>query len=822
MRLVLMQLMPCLVLIGLCAAASAQQASITVHPEQVIVKQLSRYMTGACLEDVNHEVYGGIYSQMIFGESFQEPPLTRLAGFKGYGGSWGVKDGVLTASGDQGPKLVSDRPEFGDGEIAVSVLTQSKSGNAGIVVKLRNPGNGADSFEGYEIALDSARQMLVLGRHRMNWEPISETPCKITPGQWMRLAAKMSGDQLEVLVDGKSIVTYREDGLKTAGTFGLRVWQQEASYKDLQVTTDGKAADVAFQAAGDVSGSVSGMWEVSRTGTAKGKADVDTTEAWVGRQSQRIEFTDGQGQIGISNMGLNRWGMSYVKGKPYEGVLRVRVSKPTTFFVAMESAEGSKLYAEKSLVANPSGWQKISFSLTPNATDPKARFSINLKEPGAMSVGYCFLQPGTWGRYKGLPVRKDVVDGLVEQGVTVLRYGGSMVNTDEYRWKKMIGPRDARPPYAGFWHPDTTNGWGIIDFIATCDAAGFLGIPAINMGESPQDMADFIEYVNGPATSTWGKKRAEDGHPKPFGLKYLEMGNEERVNEEYWQKFKPLAEAIWAKDPDIILVVGDFIYRWPIVDPYKTDSNPNVNSLDAHKKILDLATQNKREVWFDIHVSTDDPRHLGDYIGPRTLTESLRKIAPDAKFKVVVFELNAGNHGVKRMLASAKVVGEFMKESDDLPIVTSANCLQPDGQNDNGWNQGLLFLNPAKVWAQPPYYLTQLMSRNYLPQVVASDTQSTNDALSATATKSKDGKILQVQVVNVSDQIVPTRLDLNGFTPSARVASVAEVSGGFEDANTAENPDRVVPKNVKWQHELSGGRTTYTFPAHSFTILRFE
>lgn len=779
-------------------------------------------MTGACLEDVNHEVYGGIYSQMIYGESFQEPPLARFGGFKSYGGAWSVNDGVLTASGDQGPKLVSDRPEFADGEIGVSVLTPKSAGNAGIIVKVKDSSDGADSFYGYEISLDTDRQVVVLGRHRMNWEPIQEASCRIVAGEWTQLVAKLSGDKLEVIVNGNVVLTHRDDGLRDSGTFGLRVWQQTASYRDLWVRVGNETTSIPLAPAAGEIGQVSGMWTALVKGTASGEASIDPEKPWVGSQSQRLAFTSGHGEVGISNTGLNHWGMSYVKGKSYEGWLRVKADKPTRFYVAMESADGSKVYAESELLAHPDGWQKIDFELTPNQTDHNGRFAIKFKDPGAMSVGYCFLQPGTWGRYKDLPVRKDVVDALVKQGNTVLRYGGSMINTEEYRWKKMIGPRDARPTYKGFWHQYSSNGWGIIDFLATCEAAGFLGIPAVNMDETPQDIADFIEYVNGPADSTWGKKRAEDGHPKPFKLKFLEMGNEEAINETYWQKFKPLAEAIWAKDFDITLVVGDFIYRWPIVDPYKTDSNPLIRTLSEHKKILDLATEHNREVWFDIHVSTDHPSELGDSVGPSTLTQALRKLCPDAKFKVAVFELNANNHGVKRMLASAKLLGEYQRMSDDVPIVTSANCLQPDGQNDNGWNQGLLFLNPSKVWAQPPYYLTQMLANNYLPQVVATDVQSPDDALSATATRSEDGRILQLQVVNVSDKAETAALDLGSYRPTGPKAAVTELSGGFEDVNTAEQPTQVAPKKLQWIHMASDGRREYVFPAYSFTIIRFQ
>ena len=127
------------------------------------------------------------------------------------------------------------------------------------------------------------------------------------------------------------------------------------------------------------------------------------------------------------------------------------------------------------------------------------------------------------------------------------------------------------------------------------------------MGETPEDMADFVEYANGPATSEWGGRRARDGHPEPYRLRYLQLGNEEAVDEDYWQRFKPLAEAIWRQDPNVTLVVGDFAYGRPIRDPYNFEGSPAHQEPAAHQKILDLAVQHDREVWFDVHIGTDQP-----------------------------------------------------------------------------------------------------------------------------------------------------------------------------------------------------------------------
>ena len=105
-----------------------------------------------------------------------------------------------------------------------------------------------------------------------------------------------------------------------------------------------------------------------------------------------------------------------------------------------------------------------------------------------------------------------------------------------------------------------------------------------------------------------GDQRAADGHAKPYNLKYIELGNEEPVDEVYARKFAASAQAIWAKDPKIIPVVGDFAYGHAIVDPMEFDGAASrITSLAGHRTILQLAKSSDHEVWFDVHVWTADP-----------------------------------------------------------------------------------------------------------------------------------------------------------------------------------------------------------------------
>src|SRR5579871_5881860 len=143
-------------LVSAVGPLSAQE--IRVDARQVLGK-VSRHLTGACIEDVNHEIYGGLYSQMIFGESFQEPPpAPTITSFTRYDGRWLVNDGVLHIQAADGPKLLSTHPTFKDGAVGVELkFDERKAGNGGLIVRVDKPKNGADRFIGYEVSLDPAR-----------------------------------------------------------------------------------------------------------------------------------------------------------------------------------------------------------------------------------------------------------------------------------------------------------------------------------------------------------------------------------------------------------------------------------------------------------------------------------------------------------------------------------------------------------------------------------------------------------------------------------------------------------------------------------------
>jgi alpha-L-arabinofuranosidase len=804
------------------AHALADEASIKVYPEEIISRP-NRLGTGVCIEDVNHEIYGGIYSQMIFGESFQEPYQTPpSATFTPYQGNWTLQNGELSVGGQSEAKLISNHPAFSTGEFGVEVFLPGQSGGvAGLVFNVNNPRKGADNFIGYEVSLRSDPENVVLGRHRNNWEPIQTISHAVPRDRWIPLVVTVQDTKIDVSVDGKMVATYEDkDHPLQAGAVGLRTFFRNCRFRNLWVKSGDARQELSF---GDIPETecASSMWTPFRTGSAKSEYGFETQKAFTGHQSQRMTFTAGEGSAGLVNRGLNHWGMNFVEGRPYEGYLWVRAESPAELTVTLRNGDGKTVHASQSLQVAAGDWQRLDFTLTPKGNDRSGSFGVLLTKPGSVVLGHAFLQPGDWGRFKGLPVRRDVVEGLIDEGITVMRYGGSMVNHPEYRWKKMIGPRDRRPPYCGTWYPYSSNGWGIVDFIQLCEAMDIPCIPAFHMDETPQDMADFIDYLQADANSEWGKRREADGHPAPFKQKVIQLGNEERVDEVYFKKFKAIAEAIWAKDPTMILTVGDFVYSQKIADPmHFSGAASGITSFAAQQQIMKLAKTHNAEVWFDIHLATDRFR-ADDLMAFESVQAAFDALSDGANWKLAVFELNSNIHNQLRALANAVAIG-MAHRNGKLAVVCSANGLQPDKQNDNDWNQGLLFLNSSQVWLQPPGYVHQMISKSYLPCCVRAETESPDQCFDVTVMRDDAGKVLLLRVVNLKPSPVATRLSLGGFSPKKDTAHVVTLAADLSAANTAESPKQVTPVETQWKHDAGSGGMTYTFPGNSLSILRFE
>jgi hypothetical protein len=572
----------------LCAGTTKmpaiEPARISVQADKVRFR-LQPEIIGANMEDLHFQMVGGFDSQLIHGESFFEPSPTELAqtsgqvdGFTSVRGTWrALPDGSLRvdARGGNIKDLGTVPVEAGTGSKGIGArLTSDVSADAGVVetsgdfwfppnaqgdaglllhVHPNHSDNGWEWYSGYSLQLRPGEQQVVLTRAvRANQhDEIGKAPAEILRGGWTAASVRVAGGNITVRVNGMNVLTVAGKQPLAAGRFGVVARENILCRNFALKNTTGETRNIPFltgaliRQPGDA---VSLRWAAVRTGDAQGSFELlkPGSGTWFpNSRSQRIVFTGGQGEIGVDNAGLKRWGLSLREGKNYEGFLRVKTTRPTEFDVSLRSADGTKVYARHTLkTAGKGEFEKLPFTLNPKTSDANGRFAITLSQPGEITLGYAFLQPGDWGRFKGLPIRKDLADALVAQGIKLLRLNGGMIEVGGYRWANMQGPRDTRPPFDGFYDRYCSGGYGPIEHLNFCEAAGFTPVIGLNLDETPEAVADFVAYCNAPANTPTGQRRAADGHPAPYRMKYYQAANESKLDAGYVEKFKRVAEAV--------------------------------------------------------------------------------------------------------------------------------------------------------------------------------------------------------------------------------------------------------------------------------------
>ena len=575
---------------------------------------------------------------------------------------------------------------------------------------------------------------------------------------------------------------------------------------------------------------ISAHWRASGGGPGTSYSLV-ATAPFKGKQSQRIERVGGDTWAGIENRGLNRQGLSIVAGKSYEGKIVLRSNQPISVRLSFQSADGKTIYGQQVLQVTSGEWKTLDFGLMPSQNDRHARFAIETRMAGTVDVGYVLVQPGAWGRYKNLPVRADVAAAMERQGLQAIRFGGcangGCGDVSDYKWKSMIGDPVQRPVTRGFWYPQESNGFGIFEFLQLGEALGIEAVPSLNIDESAADIRDLMDYLYGSANTRWGAQRIADGHPQPYKVRRIQLGNEEAVDDAYYAKFEALAETIWAYDRDIRLVVGDFTFEDVIEDPFSFTGARKIKSLAAHQKLLQLAAKWNAEIDFDVHLWTrniQDPGRIrkegnlhGQILALDSYASSLRALAPGgARFKVVVFELNATSHDLDRALANAYAITALQRRPY-IDLISSANGLQVDGQNDNGWDQGLIFMDQGKVWVQPPYHVHRMIAGSQRANVLKIDINGHDEQVEATAFQDAAG--ISLHLVNAAKDAIAYDIDFGRRAAGVDVDVTMIGNDRGTALNTASNPENIAPGTSTFK--LDGdGRATYELPQRSFTTMQ--
>lgn len=274
-------------------------------------------------------------------------------------------------------------------------------------------------------------------------------------------------------------------------------------------------------------------------------------------QSQSVQNVHG-GLCGFAQRDL-----AVRAGEQYEIRSVTRVSVPVTLAAELTDRSGKTVYARAEYSLVPGDWETHEAVLSPDRDDEEAALRFVFTERAEVVFGAVSMMKA--GHFHGM--RADAVRCLAEIGPTILRWpGGNFAG--EYRWKDGLLPSDMRGPLQAFMEIESephSNGYdyheiSTDDFVALCREVGAEPFLTVNLAwNSPEDSADWVEYCNGSADTEYGKKRAENGHPEPYGVRFWSLGNEMGYGhmegpagpEEYAKLARVHVDAMRAVDPDI-------------------------------------------------------------------------------------------------------------------------------------------------------------------------------------------------------------------------------------------------------------------------------
>ncbi len=435
-------------------------------------------------------------------------------------------------------------------------------------------------------------------------------------------------------------------------------------------------------------------WALSKPEGSHSAMEVDSSLPLNALNRQCLRLTV-DGSLTLENEGY--WGMNIVKGSDYVLSLAARSSNalvgPLT--IKLLSSAGNEL-ASGEIRNFTQNWQNYSMDLTAVGDDPKAKLQFSASGNGALFLDMVSLMPKKTWKEHGL--RIDLAQSLARVHPSLMRFpGGNWVEGDDvahmYHWKNTIGPADARTPLWNTWGYNTTQGLGMLEYLQLCEDLGAEPVLCINagmslhdsvplgqMGQWIEDALDAIEFANGQTNTTWGGIRAQNGHPAPFHLRLMELGNE-NGGPDYHQRWALLANAIRAKYPEMQLIVNTDLRGRPY------PRNPKPDIVDEHYYESPESFMRRAEQ-YDTYNRTGPKVFVGEY----------------------AVTSNAGQGNLRAAIGEAAFMTGIERNSDVVVMASYAPLFV--NINHRAWNPDLISFDSARWYGSPSYYVQQMFSEN--------------------------------------------------------------------------------------------------------------
>lgn len=572
-------------------------------------------------------------------------------------------------------------------------------------------------------------------------------------------------------------------------------------------------------------------WEYTTDGFGYGAIAVETSSPLNQNNAHYLTLTveeQGQQGIGIINAGFD--GIAVKAGEAYNFSCFAKQLSSTVIPVSV-SLRGKKgeVLGEASFSADANEWKKYNAVITAAKGDDSARLFFLAKGKGKLAVDAVSLFPQKTFKNRPNGLRADLAGAVADLHPKFMRFpGGCLVHGDGlgnmYRWKNTIGPVEQRLEQRNIWSYHQTAGLGYFEYFQFCEDIGAKPVPVVaaavscqnsggtwriggtgqkaipdaEMGAYIQEVLDLIEYANGPVTSTWGKRRAEAGHPAPFNLQYIGIGNEDKQTDGFRNRFQMIYEAVKSAHPEIT-VIGT-------VGPAPKGEDYDAGWKFANTLAVPVVDEHYYEApeWF--------------------LSNQYRYDGYDRKKpKVYLGEYASRGNTLFNALCEAAYMTSLERNGDVVHMASYAPLLA--NQKHTSWNPNLIYFDNTTVVPTANYYVQQLFSQNagdrYFWNVISSAKQkAAYDSLFAASCiqDSKTGDVV-LKFVNVDSAAKEAVVNLSGFGTLSSAATVTTLTGNPKARNTLEQPRTIVPTTEAFS---AGKKFRYDVPAYSLVVIRIK
>ena len=585
-------------------------------------------------------------------------------------------------------------------------------------------------------------------------------------------------------------------------------------------------------------------WKSIRPGHSLGFAEVRMVDGihqnnptYMRLHTERVkEYYDYKGWkgFGLQNDGFN--GISIKAGAKYDfsaflrnvngeaKSVRVVLTKPGQRWGAEPTA-----LAEATLDVRNTSWKKYEAVLTPTEDCTNANLQILVLNKGDMDIDQVSLMPED--TYKGHGLRKDLAQALADLQPKFMRFpGGCVVHGggdgfwDTYRWKTTIGPKEQRKSLKNTWGYHQSMGLGYFEYFQFCEDLGMEPLPILPCGVSCQganggwgmrgqaqdvvpmedmdewvaEAIDLIEWANGdPATNKWAKMRADAGHPAPFNLKYLGLGNEERISPEFAERFKYIYERVTKAHPEIV-----------IVGTAGPGSHPGNSDLDNGWKLAEeLGMPIIDEHYYEPNNYFLNKRQYDNY--PR-----------DRKTKVYLGEYAAKD----KKLIDALAEGLYLlhvERNGDVVAMTSYAPLFARKDNTN-WNPDMIYFDNERAYLTCSYYVQQLFGQSAGQYWYGDCVKFEGDAKDviqplenvhygqSTILNVKTRK-LYVKICNASDEAKKANINLSRFKIKGNAVKTILTGAANDENNYEQQPIAPQKQDIKAEKKFTLDVSPYSF-----------